>query len=68
MRLFPNLPVVYRGELIRSLAVLQTKTTTRVFFDVLYRQLSNCRRGIYGTDYFRLDSILVDLGRRRDIL
>ena len=49
MRLFPNLPVVYRGELIRSLAVLQTKTTTRVFFDMLYRQLSNCRRSIYGT-------------------
>ena len=49
MRLFPNLPVVYRGELIRSLAVLQIKTTTRVFFDVLYRQLSNCRRSIYGT-------------------
>ena len=65
MCLFPNLPVVNRGELICSLALLQTKTTTRVFFDVLHRQLSNCRRSIYGTDYFWLD---VDLGRRRDIL
>ena len=28
--------------------LLQTKTTTRVSFDVLHRQRSNCRRSIYG--------------------
>ena len=52
MCLFRNLHVVYCGELICSLAVLQTKTTTRVFFDVLYRQLGNCRRSIYGAIHF----------------
>ena len=52
MCLFPNFPVVDRGELICSLAVLQTKTTTRVFFDLLHRQLGNCRRNIYCADYF----------------
>ena len=52
MYLFPNLHVVYRGELICSLALLQAKTTTRVFFDVLYRQLGNCRRSIYGAIHF----------------
>ena len=68
MYLFPNLPVINLGQLICSLAVLQTKTTTRFFFDVLHRQLSNCRRSIYGTIHFWLYSIRVDLGRRRDIL
>ena len=52
MCLFPNFPVVNRGELICSLALLQTKTTTRVFFDVLHRQLGNFRRNIYGNDHF----------------
>ena len=36
MCLFPNFPFVNRGELICSLAVLQTKTITRVFFDVFH--------------------------------